>query len=633
MVLNIRQKQTDAVTRLLHLNAPPSALGKPDDEVYKVLILDRFTKDVMAPLLRVNELRRHGITLHLMIENERQPIPDVPAVYLIKGTAENIQRLVADAGQGLYDSFHLNFVSALSRPLLEQLAQGTVAATCVQRIAKVYDQYLSFIALEAGLFSLGLPRTYLELNDPATQETQIEAAVSTVVDGLFSALVTLGVVPIIRCPKGGAAQHVAAQLDARLRDHLKARSNLFTEGSTGLAASLSRPLLCLFDRNFELSVVLQHAWTYKPLVHDVLGMSLNRITVDAEPGPSQQLTGQRGNAKKHFEVGEGDFFWEQNGRNQFPKVAEQVDVELQKYKLAIEELNRKTGSDVDPNADPNDIMQSNTRNLMSAVSALPELTERKRTIDKHTNLATKLLGSIKARGLDAFYNLEEDMLLGKHDLAAVESTVQGSKGTPTDKLRLVLVYLLTCEVLPTDADFRRIEDALAGAGADLAALKYVRQMRRMKLTGKLASAASEQSLPGLATVSQSHLLNWADKTFGQGLSSLTKGVKNLLAGEQQAAVTVAVEALMDGKQTPDVDSFATFDPKAAPGRASKAAGPFKEAIVFMIGGGNYLEYESLTTWASRSTPPKSVLYGATDLLSGDAFVEQLAELGRQSGAT
>ena len=36
----------------------------------------------------------------------------------------------------------------------------------------------------------------------------------------------------------------------------------------------------------------------------------------------------------------------------------------------------------------------------------------------------------------------------------------------------------------------------------------------------------------------------------------------MLAGEQQAAVTVAVEALMDAK--PDAESFATFDPKVIP---------------------------------------------------------------------
>ena len=70
--------------------------------------------------------------------------------------------------------------------------------------------------------------------------------------------------------------------------------------------------------------------------------------------------------------------------------------------------------------------------------------------------------------------------------------------------------------------------------------------------------------------------------------------------------------------------------QVAAGRASRAAGPFREAIVFMIGGGNYLEYESLSTWASRAQPPKNIVYGATELLTGDAMVHQLEELSKRS---
>ena len=45
---------------------------------------------------------------------------------------------------------------------------------CSQRVAKVFDQYLSFLALEGRLFSLGLRDTYLQLNDPKAQDTQVQ---------------------------------------------------------------------------------------------------------------------------------------------------------------------------------------------------------------------------------------------------------------------------------------------------------------------------------------------------------------------------------------------------------------------------------------------------------------------------
>ncbi len=50
---------------------------------------------------------------------------------------------------------------------------------------------------------------------------------------------------------------------------------------------------------------------------------------------------------------------------------------------------------------------------------------------------------------------------------------------------------------------------------------------------------------------------------------ISAGVKNMLAGEQQAAVTVAVEGLMDAKPIPELEAFATFDPKVSPNSAIK----------------------------------------------------------------
>lgn len=181
-------------------------------------------------------------------------------------------------------------------------------------------------------------------------------------------------------------------------------------------------------------------------------------------------------------------------------------------------------------------------------------------IDKHTNLATALLRAIKERQLDAFYALEEDCIAGKAEAAAVVQNLEGPVGSAADKLRLALVWLLTSEAAPSEADCHQMEQLLAAAGADMTAWAYVKRMRRMNLMGKQQIGSTPEGLGSLGS-STTHLTSLLGTTFGQGLSSLTKGVKNLLAGEQQAAVTVAVEALMDVKPNPDTDAYLLLDPK------------------------------------------------------------------------
>ena len=56
-----------------------------------MLVLDKQTKDIIAPLLKISDLRKYGVTLHLMISTERQSIPDVPAIYFVDATEENIR--------------------------------------------------------------------------------------------------------------------------------------------------------------------------------------------------------------------------------------------------------------------------------------------------------------------------------------------------------------------------------------------------------------------------------------------------------------------------------------------------------------------------------------------------------------
>ena len=78
------------------------------------------------------------------------------------------------------------------------------------------------------------------LNDPTATEKDIESVVDRVALGLMSVIATLGQVPIIRCPRGNAAEMVAHKLDARLRDQVHSRTgNLFNDA--GSSSNFSRP--------------------------------------------------------------------------------------------------------------------------------------------------------------------------------------------------------------------------------------------------------------------------------------------------------------------------------------------------------------------------------------------------------
>ena len=287
-----------------------------------MLVIDQFTLHVVATLLHTEELRRHGVTLVLAIDKDRQTISDTPAVYFVQATTENTLQIVKDVETGLYKEVHLNFTPWVPRQLIETLAAGVVKSASATRVAKVFDQYLSFIALEGGLFTLGLPDSYVQLNDNQASEQDIAAAVSQVVDGLFSVCASLAVVPVIRCPAGGLAQHVAEALNTKLSDHLKSRgSSLFSEGVAGLGGAAARPLLCLFDRNFDLIPMVEQPFTYKALVHDCLGLHLNKVNMkpaSAAPSAAPQTS-------VSIEISEDDAFWEQNGHQEFGFVAAEVD--------------------------------------------------------------------------------------------------------------------------------------------------------------------------------------------------------------------------------------------------------------------------------------------------------------------
>jgi hypothetical protein len=65
---HLKNRQHNAVEHMLKLK---SAIG----DQWKVLVFDAAGRDVISPLLNVAQLRRNGVTLHMLVRGAQRPAP------------------------------------------------------------------------------------------------------------------------------------------------------------------------------------------------------------------------------------------------------------------------------------------------------------------------------------------------------------------------------------------------------------------------------------------------------------------------------------------------------------------------------------------------------------------------------
>lgn len=570
----------------------------------------------------------------------------MPAVYFIEPTAENIARVTQDLRSGLYESVYLNFTSSIPRPLLEDLAQQVVESDTSNIIAKVYDQYLNFECLEKNLFTLFQPGCFQKLNNPKSSDSEIEGILEQVTAGLFSVMLTMGgQVPVICASKGTAAEMIGSKLEKKLKNHLlNTRSTNLGESNFGeLAVGLQRPLFLILDRNFDLAGPLRHVSTYNALVHDVLGMKLNRVNIMTKDG------------SKTFDIDASDSFWQENARLPFPSVAENVDAALNKYKADMQQVTRNGGVTSIEQVGV-DMANNNmtAEELKFAISVLPELTERKRLIDCHLQLATALLEKIKSRDLGNLFSVEQNIgELTKPELMKILHNPE--QGSPSDKLRLFLIYYLSTEISPTD--LLGLEKALREAGCDMMAVESVKKLKSMN--NMIQLAVTKPAAPAKQQSTGSDLFSKLTSTTTGVLGNIVSSVKNLLPESIETPLTKHIDMALElttgvptsmsaatalrgfgGASTSALKSeevFVTFDPKtksASSAAQSPGAKPsFNRLIVFIVGGATYSEYNHVEEYiASKAvsggiaSSKLQVTFGSTDMMTGDDFLRELSNI-------
>lgn len=308
------------------------------------------------------------------------------------------------------------------------------------------------------------------------------------------------------------------------------------------------------------------------------------------------------------------------------------------------------------------------KELSEAIESLPEILNRKANLEAHTNILQAVMKKIASREVPTYFEVEQSILNAGRmvDKSAVISLLKdSSKGKLYDKARLLLLVVVSgdanvnsklvseeydqafiagCQGLPEsnagDATSVKEEiDNVLSAAAFLRRLQSLQSPIQQRFGGN-----SSQSSTSNAIISS--LLNTAQSKA----TSLMAKATSFFTKFNPMFITRIVDLLSDGKACVEDETYTYFDTTMA--ITSNSSNPnaaetvrlgmkYSEVIVFVVGGGCYSEYfnlqellkvkqQSASSANSTSIGLRNIIYGSSELTSGDKFLKQVEKLASMS---
>ena len=306
-------------------------------------------------------------------------------------------------------------------------------------------------------------------------------------------------------------------------------------------------------------------------------------------------------------------------------------------------------------------MEGKGRDLSQAIESLPEILQKKMNLEAHTSVLQAVMRKIALREIPTYFEVEQGILTngGKvSDRSVVTALLKdGSKGLLEDKARLLLLVAVSGDSSMTSKSSVEELDAAFTSGCEniaknppskeaidqaLSAVQFMRRLQSLQSGGSMSmggmkGSGSAGGLMGMGSSGSNALLSSFLTSAHSRATSLMAKAASFFTKFTPYYVTRTVHNLAEGRNCPEDESFLYLDPRSRDNTPTAGLGPgsghkFGDVIVFVLGGGNYSEFynlqELLKDKAASGSTVRSITYGCTDMLSGDALLDQLKRLAK-----
>uniref|UniRef100_A0A672KTK4 Syntaxin-binding protein 3-like n=1 Tax=Sinocyclocheilus grahami TaxID=75366 RepID=A0A672KTK4_SINGR len=244
-----------------------------------ILILDHFTTRLLSSCCKMSDLMSEGITIVEDLHKNREPVPEMKAIYFMRPTAMCIDAFINDFNpKPKYKAAYVFFTDYCPDELFDKMKKS-----CAKHIKVCKEINISFLPLEAQVFSCDNAEAFKSIYTPNSQDR--DQTLETIADQIVTLCATLDEYPGVRFKKDpnlNYGKKLAELVDNKLARHYELDDNSKKKGKT-------QAQLLIVDRALDPVSPILHELTYQAMAFDLISIKDNAYEYDADGSKKEAL--------------------------------------------------------------------------------------------------------------------------------------------------------------------------------------------------------------------------------------------------------------------------------------------------------------------------------------------------------
>uniref|UniRef100_A0A8C2ZR06 Syntaxin binding protein 3 n=1 Tax=Cyclopterus lumpus TaxID=8103 RepID=A0A8C2ZR06_CYCLU len=379
-------------------------------DAWKILILDPFTTKLLSSCCKMSDLMSEKITIVEDLYKNREPVPEMKAIYFMSPTAKCVDAFIADfKPKPKYKAAYVYFTDYCPDELFDNMKRS-----CSTYIRVCKEINISFMPQEAQVFTCDNPGAFQSIYSPNSQDKK--KTLETLADQLVTLCATLDENPGVRYKKDSNmlnAQTLAELVDNKLAQHYQLDENGKKTGKT-------QAQLLIVERGFDPVSPILHELTYQAMVYDRIDIQSDTYNYLKKYGSEKQAL-----------LNEDDMLWVKLRHKHIAEVSQQI------RQLVKEMATNKKQTDG----------KITISNLAQMMKKMPSFRKQKTV---HLQLAEDCMQDF-SKHVEKLCKAEQDLAVGsdvegvkvKDPMRTLLPVLLHSYSSTHDKIRAVLLYIFS----------------------------------------------------------------------------------------------------------------------------------------------------------------------------------------------